>query len=131
MDKLKQKAIDGYEKRIQEIKEGQQAVALLPDGMEELGVTIYSNPLDSSLRVDIPFSIKTFRKLRHMFGSAWKRRARLDLYDDSNGYRYIQYEHKETKTQLTVGLNPNKDGAICVKRLVGSKEVPVYEVVCH
>jgi len=131
MDTIKQKTIEEYEKRIAKIRQGQQNINLLPDGLEPLGAHIYSSALDETIRVDIPFSIKTFREFRRMLGTAWRRSVAYGYYNEEDGMRYCYFRHKETNTLLTVGISPDMAGATCEKRLVGRKEVGVYEVVCH
>lgn len=128
MDKLKQEAIDGYDKKIAEMKKAQEGLNLLPDGMGELEVVLYE--FTDHPRIDLPFSISLFAKLRRLLGPAWKREG-YEHTDTTSGHQYLSYRHKETGTYLTVCLKSNIRGATCVRRLIGSKEVPVYEVVCH
>lgn len=130
MNTIKQTAIDRYNKTIADLERHRDAVDLLPDALVEIsGSHLYST--DWHLRLDIPMTPTAFGEARQMLGRAWKRDKSQREYQDDDGDRYFCFVHKKTGVGLLLCLRVGVKGATCERRVVGTKEVPLYEVVCQ
>ena len=64
-----------------------------------------------------------------------KHRDAVDLghewQDEMTGDRIFSFVRQATEVSLSLVLRATAKGATCERRVVGTKEVPLYEVVCQ
>lgn len=123
----KEQAIKEYDEKIANLQKMRHILASLPDlDAFEGGMFL---PSSNNLRFDVPYTPDAFARFRRLLGKDWERKGHEWTSED--GDRYFSFCHKETKVYLLLCLRPDFVGATCERKRVGTKEVPIYEVVCN
>lgn len=122
----KEQAIKKYDYEIANLQMMRQVLESLPDlDKFEGGIFLTSS---QNLRFDVPYTPDAFTKFRQLLGKEWKRKGHEWTSED--GDKYFSFCHKETQVRLLLCLRPDLEGATCQRKQIGTKEIPVYEVIC-
>jgi hypothetical protein len=123
MDSVKKDFLDRTQKSIDRLHQLMALVNTLPDG---LSGTLWG---DYELNLQMPFDPVLFAKVRRTLGKDWRFIGKSLSQEYGIAYRRYRCAHDKTLT-LSIALNTMKEGSTCRRVQVGTKEVPVYEVVC-
>ncbi len=116
--------IQTIEEEIAQLQALRAKLEQLPDGLPS---DVY---LSSSEQVvfRIPYSRPALRQFRHTLGKGWKRDGGWTAED---GRRFIEWRNESLGIRAGVCLKPDWEGSTCRKVQTGTKEVPLFEVVCQ
>ncbi len=117
-------AITAIEKKITELHQCKEVIALLPNAGEIRATT-------GSVHVIIPYDLKSFRKYRKLLGTEWECKNQWSIQHEKSNARTYDYCHKNTKSEFMLSMDTSKNGSSCQRVLVGQESVDVYEVKCE
>jgi hypothetical protein len=74
----------------------------------------------------IPYDLTILRQIRKAMGKGW--RLCYTHFDEVNGKYYLAYKGNDDR-DLTIHLE--SDSTTCHRIQTGTKEIPIYDVVCQ
>lgn len=124
MNKKTTEAIKEIEERIARLRKVSKAIEELP----ALDVNLLYESCDS-ICMSIPYDLKRIRETRSALGSEWKV-ARPPRIMDSGSWVVDYIKANDSNISLTLFADPYGPGATCHKVQCGTKQIPIYKIVC-
>ena len=133
MNEVFEQALKRLNKKFQGYGLSADSLKYLPENLEARYMFIH----DDHITITIPYDDERIaRLLDDLDRLGWT--VIRDYIQPDNGERYIHLDHPEVENRqiisgwgsLIVGADPTQVGSACIRRQVGTKEVPVYEIVC-
>ena len=130
MDEKKQGAIEQLERDIERIKRKIEQVKALPDNLDVSVISAWQY----GVNLTIPFDVETIRKVRAQLANYEPRGKGKSFAHVSETYGDLHFDLKERCSEdpqnLTIIAETERIGATCHRMQTGTREVPVYKIVC-
>lgn len=126
-----------FEKAVQHNEEKYQNLTDTAKWAKEVGIdqiaqhVVEVDIFESYINLCIPpGDLALLRKIRRLLGHNWKyRRSHIN---ESNGSKFMHYQHKNNyKRDLNILIDSSLAGQSCQRVQIGTKEIPVYQIVCN
>lgn len=125
MDEKKQKAIKSLENEIGRIREQIERIKNLPDNLPgEITATFCST------LIYLPYNLQVIRETRAMLGRDFGLTHKPGVDVDGDWVASLRGKGENWSNNVLIIASANRAGSTCRKVQKGTRQVPVYEIVC-
>ncbi len=119
--------------RLQEVTRKTEQLMKLAGVLPDIPAKLWTVDLDHNqgyIEFVIPYDITTLRRIRRLLGDGWQLKTIWGDSDDD--WKCFAYHHEDIKgPELWLAMHFSEPGSTCQRVQVGTKEEPVYKVICQ